>query len=133
MQSRTHLARLVALLVLFTAGLVWAAQGRTLKVAVNYTGGGEVNSTNAIYLALWDTPNMQGGAIPVATAVAAKNSDVVSFENLTASTVYLSALYDEKGGWDGASAVPSGTPAGVHSTDTYGAPSPIEVGDGRVR
>jgi hypothetical protein len=27
---------------------------------------------------------------------------------------------------------PSGLPAGVHSTDAYGAPSAIEVGDGQT-
>ena len=55
----------------------------------------------------------------------------VSFENLRAATVYLSAVYDEQGGWDAASVLPSGTPAGTYA-DANGAPSAIEVGDGET-
>ena len=129
MSARTRVAGCVALSVLLMASLVWAAQGRTLKVTVNYTGSGEVNVNSAVYLSVWDSPNMAGGAIPIGQQVVTENGDVASFENLTASTVYVAALYDEKGDWDGASAPPSGMPAGVHSTDPTGAPSAIEVGD----
>jgi len=117
--------------VLLMASLVWAAQGRTLKVTVNYTGSGEVTATNAVYLSVWDTPNMAGG-VPIGQQVVTENGAVVSFENLTASPVYVAALYDDKGGWDGASVPPSGLPAGAYTTDPTGAPSAIEVGDGQT-
>ena len=44
----------------------------------------------------------------------------------------MSALYDEKGGWDGMSVPPSGTPAGIYVTGGSFAASPIEVGDGQT-
>ncbi len=110
MSARTRVAGCVALSVLLMASLVWAAQGRTLKVTVNYTGSGEVNVNNAVYLSVWDTPNMAGGAIPIGQQVVTENGDVASFENLTASSVYVAAVYDETGGWDGASAPPSEPP-----------------------
>ena len=121
----------IGLSVLLAASVVGATQGRELKVTVNYTGSGEVSESNAIFLAVWDTPNLQGGAIPIGTAVATKNGDSVMFEDLTASTVYVSGLYDEEGGWTGTTAPPSGTPAGMYTADGF-TPSAIEVGDGQT-
>ena len=132
MSTRTRVVGCAGLSVLLMASLVWAAQGRTLNVTMNYTGSGEVTATNAVYLSVWDTPNMAGGTIPIGQQVVTENGDVVAFENLTASTVYVAALYDDKGGWDGASVPPSGMPAGAYSTDPTGAPSAIEVGDGQT-
>ena len=111
MSARARVAGVAAVSVLLMAGLVWAAQGRTLKVTVNYTGSGEVSATNAVYVTVWDTPDMQGGALPVGAQILTENGDTVSFENLSASPVYVSALYDEQGGWDVFSAAPSGSPA----------------------
>ena len=98
MSSRRRTAGFVVLSALLAAVVVWAAQGRSLKVTVNYTGSGDVSAANAIYLSVWDTPNLQGGSIPIAQQIVVKNGDSVSFDNLTASTVYLAALYDTTGG-----------------------------------
>ena len=50
MSARARVAGLAGVSVLLMASLVWAAQGRTLKVTVNYTGSGEVSATNAVYV-----------------------------------------------------------------------------------
>ena len=114
------------------AGLVWAAQGRMLKVTVNYTGSGEVSAANGVFVAVWTSPDFGSGiSAPLAQEVVQENGATVSFENLSASTVYLSGLYDEQGGWDALSAPPSGTPAGGYA-DASGAPSAIAVGDGQT-
>ena len=73
MSSSTRVAGFAALAVVMMAGLVWsgqadqvwAAQGKAVKLKVTYEGSGEVNATNAIYVAAWDTPNIQGGAFPI--------------------------------------------------------------------
>ena len=101
-------------------------------MTVNYTGSGDVSADTAIYVSVWDTPNMQGGAIPIAQQTVVKNGDSVSFENLTASTVYLVAIYDTAGGWDAMSVPPSGSVAGVYNPDALGSPGGIEVGDGQA-
>ncbi len=125
-------ATVAAVTVLLAGGLAWAAQGRTLKVTVNYTGSGEVSATNAVYLAAWTTPDFGGGtSAPIAAAVAQENGATVSFDNLTASPVYVTALYVQ-GGWDQVSTPPSGSPAGAYSSDAAGAPGAIEVAAGET-
>lgn len=130
MSLRAHVVGLAAVSVLLMAGLVWAAQGRTLKVTVNYTGSGEVSAANSVYVAVWTSPDF-GISLPLAQEVVQENGATVLFENLSASTLLLSGLYDEQGGWDAQSAPPSGTPAGAYGTDASGAPSAI-VGDGQT-
>ncbi len=132
MSSRRRTAGFVVLSALLAAVVVWAAQGRSLKVTVNYTGSGDVSAANAIYLSVWDTPNLQGGSIPIAQQIVVKNGESISFDNLTASTVYLAALYDTTGGWDAQSVPPSGTAAGVYNPDAVGSPGAIEVDDGQT-
>ena len=131
MYWKTGLARSTALLVVLVAASVWAAQGRTLKVTVNYTGEGEVGDNNLVFLSLWDTPDMQAAA-PIAGQSAAANGSVVSFENVTASPVYLTALYSGQGGWTGTTAPPSGTTVGIYGGEASGAPTGIEIADGQT-
>ena len=78
--------------------------GRTLEVTVTYQGG-EVSETNAIYQTVWDSPNMQGSALPIATQTVSEIGGTASFSNLTASPVHVATLYDERDGWGGQSAV----------------------------
>ena len=108
-----------------TVGSAWATQGRSLEVVVTYQGG-EVSSTNVIYVAVYDSPNMQGGAQPIAWRVVAENGATALFSNLTASPVYVAALYDEQGNWDWQFGVPSGSPAG-RIEDAAFAPVAIEL------
>ena len=128
MRYGRRLAAATAVSVVLAGSLAWAAQGRTLKVRVNYTGGGEVDATHAIHLSIWDTADFASGALPFDTRVVTENGGSASFTNVSTSPAYVTALYDEQGGWDQLSAVPSGTPAGVYSTAGFGGPAAIEVG-----
>ena len=130
--SNRRVATLAVISGLLMAGLVWAAQGRSLNVTVTYQGSGEVSASNAIFLSAWDSPDFEAGALPIANQVVQESGATVSLENLSSATVYLTALYDAQGGWTGVTAVPSGTPAGVYSTSEFGAPSAIAVGDGQT-
>ena len=130
MRYGRRLAAATAVSVVLAGSLAWAVQGRTLKVTVSYTGSGEVDATHAIHLSIWDTPDFASLA-PIDTQVVTENGGSASFGNVPASPVYVTALYDEQGGWDGLSA-PSGMPASTYSTDGYGAPAAIEVGDGQT-
>ena len=42
--------------VMITAGLVWVAQGGSLKVAVTYNGNGEVSAISPIAVAVFSSP-----------------------------------------------------------------------------
>ena len=70
--------------------------------------------------------NLIGGQI------ATSNGATVSFENVGATTVYLSGFHDEQGGWTGTTPVPSGSPAGAYLAPGSSTPSPIEVGAGET-
>ena len=112
-------------------GLAWAAQGSALNVTVNYMGPGEVDATHAIYLALYDTPDIAGGAVPIAAQIVTENGQTAEFPGVATSPVYLSALFDINGGWDGLSAVPSGSPAATWRPGQF-APTPIELAAGET-
>lgn len=134
----TSMARAIgmalALAVLVLTGSMRAGQGGTLEVTATYQGSGEVGPDNAIWLSVWNTPNIppDGSVLPIGGAQVTENGGTATITGLSASTVYLTALYDEQGGWTGLTAVPSGTPAGVYSPNAYGAPGPIEVRAGET-
>lgn len=131
MSTRTGVLGFALPAALSVSVLAWAAQGGTLKVTVNYTGPGEVSADHAVYVAVYDSPDMQGGDNIIGTALVSANGATVSIENLSASTVYLSGFYDEQGGYQGGE-LASGTPAAAYSVDAFGAPSPIAVGVGET-
>lgn len=124
-------AGVVAVAALAAGGLAWAVQGATLNVTVDYTGPGDVDATHAIYLAIYDTPNITGDTWPVGAQVATENGQTVEFSNITAFPVYLSAVFDSNGGWDGLSAVPSGSPAATWRPLQF-TPTPIELAAGET-
>ena len=132
MRDGKRIAMVAAVSVVVAAGTVWGAQGRSVKVTVTYQGSGEVSGDHAIYLSVWDSPDFGGAtAQPLATLVVQENGGAVTFESLTASPVYVTALYDEQGGWDQLS-VPSGMPAGAYSTDGFGTPAAVEVSNSQT-
>jgi len=131
MSARARVAGVAAVSVLLMAGLVWAAQGRTLKVTVNYTGSGEVSATNAIHLSVFDTHTIGQATVPIAKVIATANGETVTVENVTASTVYLGAEYDEKGGWDGQGSSPSGSPAATYMPGAW-PPTGVQLEPGQA-
>ncbi len=118
---------LVLLLVLTAA---WAAEeSRGLEVTVNYGGEGKVSAEHAIYVWVFDDPEIGSNAIPISYAVATSNGETVSM-NVSASPVYLAVHYDEQGGYDPTLGPPvPGSPVGLHSDET-GAPKPVEIEEG---
>ena len=131
MNRRTRATVVVTALALAAGGAVWAGQGGTVEVTISYTGPGEVDANHALYLAIYPTPTLQPDTI-IGTQIATSNGQTVSFDNVGAATVYLSALYDQQGGWTGTTAVPSGSPAGAYVEAGSVAPIPITVGAGET-
>ena len=95
---------------------------------MTYQGGGEVSSANAIYVSLFDSSTFDNQ--PLAFQVVSENGGTASFSNLTASPVYVTALYDEQGGFDWVTVL-SGTPAGTILDASY-APMAIELTEGET-
>ena len=128
---RTRAGAVAAVLALLAAGAAWAGQGGTLEVTVNYTGPGDVDAEHALYLAIFSSADMQPENI-VGAQVATANGATVSFPTVAAATVYMTAFYDEQGGWDPTTPVPSGSPAGSYVSPGSFTPAPIEVGAGET-
>ena len=128
------MALTLALGVLVLTGSLRAGQGGTLEVTATYQGSGDVGPNNAIWLAVWDTPNIppDGSVLPIGGAQVTENGGAATITGLSASTVYVTGIFDAQGGWTGVTAVPSGSPAGVYSPNAYGAPGPIAVGAGET-
>lgn len=103
-------------------------------VTVTYKGKGPVDATHKIILFAFADPNITSGSRPVgAPQFASKNGETLTFKNVT-SPIYVFAVYDEKGTYDGVSGPP---PAGVPST-TYrktpkGAPTAVAPGTAVVK
>lgn len=106
---------------------------RTLKVKLNYTGSGPVDSKHRIFLFVFDSPDfVQGNVMPLDSKPASTKDETVVFSGLTASPVYVVAAYDPTGDYDGQSGPPpSGSPMGMYSK-TPGAPEPVKIEPGET-
>jgi hypothetical protein len=91
-----------------------------VAVTVNYTGKGVVDATHNILLFLFTDPNIGPNSQPIGPPqIAQKNGATVTFSGVTAKQVYIFAIYNEKGTYDGQSGPPpAGTPVGMYGTAT---------------
>lgn len=104
-----------------------AQQTRSLKVKASYAGPGEVDQTHQIHLFVFDTPNIQAGTMPIGFGRVAENGGTVQVNHLTAETVYLVGVYDEKGTYNSPQGPPpAGTPVSFYKPGSP-EPSPINL------
>jgi hypothetical protein len=121
-----------ALFALFvTGGVAQTNAGkRTIRVDVNYTGSGVVDAGHKIYVALWDTTDLQN-AQPVAVQSLDSKKGTVTFSDVQKVPAYVSTAYDPTGAWAGKSAPPSGSSLGMYSKKIP-TPEPIDVAPGKT-
>jgi hypothetical protein len=121
------------LFAFLTPGVTVASSdtGKVLKVKLNYSGAGPVDEQHRIYVFLFDSPDFTSGQVmPVGTASATAKDETLSFEALSQSKVYVAAVYDKSGTYDGQSGPPpSGSPAGMYSK-TPGEPEAVNLPEG---
>ena len=106
---------------------------RTLKVKLHYTGSGTIDEKHKILVFLFDSPAfMQGDAMPFAMKGATSKDETVTFADVGKSPVYVTAVYDPAGGYDGKSGPPpSGASLGLYSK-TPGQPAPVNLDEGKT-
>lgn len=108
------------------------AATRTLKVKLNYTGSGTVDAKHPILVFVFDSPNFQDGQLPpIAQDQASSKDGTLTFNQITASPVYLAAVYDPSGTYEGDSMPPDGSSIGMYQKDP-GVPAPIDIGAGKT-
>jgi hypothetical protein len=107
-----------------------AAATSDVSVTVSYTGKGPVDPKHAIIVFLFTDPNIGPGSQPITgPQVATKNGATVKFTNVTAKQVYVAAVYNEKGNYDGVGGPPpAGTPIGMYQKDAKSPPAPVTPG-----
>ena len=107
-----------------------SANKRTIQVDVNYTGSGTVNATHKIYVALWDSLDMNSGP-PVAVLSVSSKRGAVTFSDVQRVPAYVSTAFDPSGAWDAQSPPPSGASLGMYSKNPP-TPAPIDVAPGKT-
>jgi hypothetical protein len=101
-----------------------------VTVTVSYTGKGPVDPKHPIIVFLFTEPNPGNGSQPIAgPQTATKNGATVTFKNVTATQVYITAVYNEKGDYSGVGGPPpAGTPIGMYQKDAKSPPTPVTPG-----
>jgi hypothetical protein len=85
-----------------------------LAVTVTYKGKGEVKAGNELTVFLFGTPTINSESEPIGMQTLEKNGGVLHFQGLP-ETVYLAAVYDEKGDYDQQGPPLAGTPITIHA------------------
>jgi hypothetical protein len=106
---------------------------RTLTVKLNYSGAGTVDSKHHIIVFLFDSPDFAtGGVMPFASMHASAKDETVVFSDLAQPSVYIAAIYDPSGDYDGQSGPPpTGSSVGMYSKSP-GAPEAVKLEPGET-
>jgi hypothetical protein len=105
----------------------------TLPVTLNYKGKGVVDDKHKLIVWMFADPNVTSSSRPVGTQMTTKNGGKVMFTNAPATPVYLLAVYDETGTYDGVSGPPPpGLPYALYKKAPKGPPTPVTAGTDAV-
>ena len=104
---------------------------RTLTVRINYTGAGKVDAQHKIFVFLFDSPDFVQTADvnPVASDSTTAKDGTCTF-HVDKSPVYVVAVYDPQGAYEGMSPPPSGSSFGLYGKD--GRPEPVKIDAGKT-
>ncbi len=107
-----------------------AAAVKNVTVTVSYAGKGVVDAGHAILVFLFSDPNVGPNSRPLGPPqIVQKNGASVTFKDVTTAPVYVFAIYNEKGTYDGQSGPPpAGTPVGHYAKDAKSPPIAVTPG-----
>ena len=123
-------------LALSTVMPAWQAEqkstARTLKVKLNYTGSGTVDEKHKIFVFMFDTPDFATTpeVNPIGMESGTAKDAMLTFADTGKSPVYIVAVFDPTGGYEGQSYPPSGSSLGIYGA-TPGKPDPIKIEAGQ--
>ena len=107
-----------------------AAATNDVAVTINYTGKGVVDATHSVVVFLFAEPNVVPTSRPIAgPQIVQKNGATVTFKDVATKPVYVFAVYNDKGGYDGRGGPPPvGTPVGQYARSATAPPTPVTPG-----
>lgn len=109
-----------------------AAPGE-LPVTLTYKGKGAVDEKHKLIAWLFTDPDVTSASRPVGTVTLAKNGGTATFKNAPATPVYIFAVYDETGSYDGVSGPPPhGLPSAIYRKTAKGPPTAVTAGSTAV-
>ena len=104
-----------------------------VAVTVAYKGKGAVDAGHKIIVFAFTDANVTSNSRPVGTQFASKSGETVTFKNVSAP-LYLFAVYDDKGTYDGVSGPPpAGVPSTLYRKTPKGAPTAVAPGSPAVK
>ena len=110
-----------------------AANPADVGVTVTYKGKGTVDPAHKVIVFAFADSNITSDSRPIDTQFASKNGETVTFKNVSAP-VYVFAVYDEKGTYDGLSGPPpSGTPSTIYRKQPKGTPTVVAPGSPAIK
>ena len=116
-----------------TARQAAAAKPADVGVTVTYKGQGTVDPAHKVIVFAFADSNITSDSRPLDTQFATKNGETVTFKNLSAP-VFVFAVYDEKGTYDGLSGPPpAGTPSAIYRKQPKGTPTVVAPGAAAVK
>ena len=105
-----------------------------LAVTVNYKGKGAVDAGHKVIVWLFAESDLTSASRPLATQFVTKNGDTIVFKNAPTTPVYVFAVYDDKGGYDGVSGPPPhGLPASLYRKAPKTPPLAVKAGGPTLR
>jgi hypothetical protein len=110
------------------------APDSTLEVRVSYFGAGVVDPSHKLYVMLWDTPDFakdDSKLKPLDSKAITAKSASVQFTKIKKNPVYISIVYDPRGGYAGKVPVPAGASIALYSSE-QGIPAPIPLQPGQT-
>jgi len=100
-----------------------------LAVTLTYKGKGAVDANHKLLVWLFADANITPASRPLATRSITKNGDTVTFKDAPTTPVYVFAVYDQAGGYDGVSGPPpAGSPSVLYRKVAKGDPTPVKAG-----
>ena len=104
-----------------------------VAVTVTYKGKGPVDGGHKVIVFAFPDSNITSSSRPLDTQFASKNGETVTFKNV-ASPVYVFAVYDDKGTYDGVSGPPpAGIPSATYRKMPKGAPTAVASGSPAIK
>jgi hypothetical protein len=99
-----------------------------LPVTVTYKGKGPVDSAHRVIVWLFSEANITSASRPLDHLYVTNNGETVTFKAVTAP-VYVFAVYDDTGGYDGVSGPPpAGVPSATYRQAVKGPPAAVKGG-----